>query len=67
MGMVIAGLSALQSTQMDTVPAHAPRNLYLGHPDQVDEQIVKGPCGIADDQCNRILPSYGKAIYPPAP
>ncbi|RAL03097.1 citrate synthase [Aspergillus ibericus CBS 121593] len=40
MGMIIAGLSALQSTQMDTVPAHAAKNLYLGNPDAVDEQII---------------------------
>lgn len=41
MGMVIAGLSAVQSNQMDTIPAHMAKNLYLGNPDLVDEQVIK--------------------------
>ncbi|KAA8649556.1 hypothetical protein EYZ11_006620 [Aspergillus tanneri] len=40
MGMIIAGLSALQSTQMEAIPAHAAQTLYLGHPHRVDEQII---------------------------
>ncbi|KAL5357220.1 citrate synthase-like protein [Aspergillus floccosus] len=40
-GMMIAGLSAIQSTQMDRIPAHAAKNLYLGNPSLVDEQIIK--------------------------
>ena len=39
-GMIIAGLSALQSTQMHLIPAHAAKNLYLGNPDLVDQAIV---------------------------
>jgi citrate synthase len=38
--MLIAGLAALQSSNLDTVPAHVGENLYLGHPDLVDEQII---------------------------
>lgn len=41
MGMMIAGLTALQSTQMNLVPAHAAKNLYLGNTDLVDQQIIK--------------------------
>ncbi|KAI1161595.1 citrate synthase [Nemania serpens] len=40
-GMMIAGLSALQSCDMDAIPAHAAKNLYMGEPDRVDEQIVR--------------------------
>lgn len=40
-GMMIAGLSALQSCNLDTVPAHVGDNLYLGFPDRVDEQIIQ--------------------------
>lgn len=41
MGMMIAGLTALQSTQMNLVPAYAAKNLYLGNADLVDQQIIK--------------------------
>ncbi|KAK0628756.1 citrate synthase [Bombardia bombarda] len=40
-GMMIAGLSALQSTDMSTIPAHAAKALYLGNPKRVDEQIIR--------------------------
>ena len=40
MGMIIAGLSALQSTQMPLIPAHAAKNLYLGNSELVDQEIV---------------------------
>lgn len=39
--MMIAGLSALQSTQMHLIPAHAAKNLYLGDSGLVDQEIVK--------------------------
>ena len=41
MGMMIAGLSALQSTEMDLIPASAAKNLYLGNQQLVDRQIKK--------------------------
>lgn len=41
MGMIIAGLTAVQSTQMDTIPAHEAKNLYLGNPELVDRQVIK--------------------------
>ncbi|KAM0806517.1 putative Citrate synthase [Seiridium cardinale] len=40
LGMMTAGLSALQSVNLDTVPCHVGENLYVGHPDRVDEQVV---------------------------
>ena len=39
--MMIAGLSALQSTQMNLIPAHAAKNLYLKNFGLVDQEIVK--------------------------
>lgn len=39
--MIIAGLSAVQATQMERVPAHMAKNLYLGNPVLVDEQIIR--------------------------
>ncbi|KAJ6080570.1 citrate synthase [Penicillium canescens] len=39
-GMMIAGLSAVQSSQMDRIPAHVAKNLYLGNLELVDEQII---------------------------
>lgn len=39
--MMIAGLSALQSCEMDAIPAHVARNIYLGNPKAVDEQIIR--------------------------
>lgn len=38
--MMIAGLSALQSCNLDAVPAYVGDNLYVGHPDRVDKQII---------------------------
>ncbi|BCS01700.1 uncharacterized protein AKAW2_52041S [Aspergillus luchuensis] len=40
-GMMIAALSAVQSSQMDRIPAHAAKNLYLGNPQAVDDEIVR--------------------------
>ncbi|KAF3403138.1 Citrate synthase [Talaromyces pinophilus] len=39
--MLTAGLAAVQATQMDKVPAHMAKNLYLGNPTLVDEQIIR--------------------------
>ena len=44
---MIAGLSALQSTQMNLVPAHAAKNLYLGNPSLVDQELVKTMANLA--------------------
>jgi citrate synthase len=38
--MMIAGLSAVQPTQMNQIPAHVGKNLYLGNPSLLDEQII---------------------------
>lgn len=38
---MIAGLSALQSCDMDAIPAHAAKNLYMGQPERVDAQIIR--------------------------
>ena len=40
-GMMIAALSAVQSSQMDRIPAHAAKNLYLGVPKAVDDEIIR--------------------------
>lgn len=39
--MIVAGLAAVQTTQMDKVPAHVAKNLYMGNPTLVDEQIIR--------------------------
>ena len=39
--MLTAGLSAMQATQPNTLPAFAARNLYMGNLRAADEQIVK--------------------------
>jgi citrate synthase len=39
--MMIAGLSAVQSSKMDFIPAHAAKNLYLGNLSLVDDQIIR--------------------------
>lgn len=65
MGMVIAGLSALQSTQMDTVPAHAAQNLYLGQPNRVDEQIVKVLAALPMISAIAYCHHTGKQFTPP--
>ncbi|KZF20963.1 citrate synthase [Xylona heveae TC161] len=40
MGMIIAGLSALQSTQMNRVPAHEAKTIFLGEPSVIDDEII---------------------------
>lgn len=39
--MLTAGLAAVQATQMDKIPAHMAKNLYLGNPTLVEEQIIR--------------------------
>jgi len=41
MTMIIAGLSALQASQKEFIPAHVGKNLYLKDMALVDDQIVK--------------------------
>ncbi|KAK8107065.1 uncharacterized protein PG998_009078 [Apiospora kogelbergensis] len=41
LGMMVAGLSALQSSSMETIPAHAAKNLYMGQPENVDQQVIR--------------------------
>ncbi|KAK8039549.1 hypothetical protein PG993_007960 [Apiospora rasikravindrae] len=41
LGMMVAGLSALQSTDMNAIPAHAAKTLYLGQSQNVDEQVIR--------------------------
>ncbi|KAE8167479.1 citrate synthase-like protein [Aspergillus tamarii] len=41
MGMVIAGLSALQSSDMDAIPAHVGKTIYLNNPELADQQIIR--------------------------
>lgn len=39
--MMIAGLSCFQSCEMEAIPAHMAKNIYLGNPKLVDEQIIR--------------------------
>ncbi|KAI1329109.1 citrate synthase [Xylariaceae sp. FL0255] len=41
LGMIIAGLSALQSCDMGAIPAHVAKTLYMGRPEKADEQIIR--------------------------
>ncbi|OGM42234.1 citrate synthase [Aspergillus bombycis] len=41
MGMVIAGLSALQSSDMEAIPAHVGKTIYLNNPELADQQIIR--------------------------
>lgn len=67
MGMMIAGLSAVQSTQMDLIPTHAAKNLYLGNAALVDEQIVKLMSTLAQVSAVTYCHHTGRAFTPPRP
>ena len=40
MSMIIAGLSALQASQKETIPAYAAKDLYLNQTEAVDRQVL---------------------------
>ncbi|GAW23113.1 hypothetical protein ANO14919_126630 [Xylariales sp. No.14919] len=64
-GMMIAGLSALQSDDMDAIPAHAAKNLYLGQPKNVDEQVIRVLSSLSMITAAAYCHASGKAFTPP--
>lgn len=64
---MIAGLSAVQSSKMDFIPAHAAKNLYLGNLPLVDDQIIwlmaTLPMVTATVYCHHV----GRPFTPPQP
>ena len=64
-GMIIAGLSACQSSQMDTVPAVQGRNLYLGDADAVDREVIKMVANMAIITAVVYCHCQGRKFTPP--
>ncbi|RWA09912.1 hypothetical protein EKO27_g5173 [Xylaria grammica] len=64
-GMMIAGLSALQSDDMDAIPAHAAKNLYLGQPKNVDEQVIRVLSSLSMITAAAYCHASGKTFTPP--
>ncbi|KAI0105028.1 citrate synthase [Nemania sp. FL0031] len=64
-GMMIAGLSALQSCDMSVVPAHAGKNLYMGQPQNVDEQIIRVMASLSMITAAAYCHHTGRAFTPP--
>lgn len=65
MGMMVAGLSALQSCDMDAIPAHVAKNIYLGNPKAVDEQIFRVMSSFASITAASYCHFVGKQWNPP--
>ncbi|RYP69143.1 hypothetical protein DL771_006237 [Monosporascus sp. 5C6A] len=66
-GMMIAGLSALQSTDMSAVPAHVAVNIYMGQPKRVDEQIVRVMGSLIQITAASYCHYSGRTFTPPRP
>lgn len=64
-GMMVAGLSALQSCDMAAVPAHAAKNLYLGQPQNVDEQIIRVMSSLSMITAAAYCHHTGRTFTPP--
>ncbi|KAJ8129390.1 hypothetical protein O1611_g4242 [Lasiodiplodia mahajangana] len=64
-GMMIAGLSALQSCDMSAVPAHAAKNLYMGQPQNVDAQIIRVMSSLSMITAAAYCHHTGRAFTPP--
>ncbi|KAK8093876.1 hypothetical protein PG997_000561 [Apiospora hydei] len=65
LGMMVAGLSALQSTDMNAIPAHAAKNLYLGQPQNVDEQVIRVLSSLSMITAAAYCHHIGRAFTPP--
>ncbi|RYC64525.1 hypothetical protein CHU98_g1675 [Xylaria longipes] len=65
LGMMIAGLSALQSSDMDAIPAHAAKNLYLGQPENVDNQVIRVLSSLSMITAAAYCHHMGKTFTPP--
>ncbi|KAI1749204.1 citrate synthase [Xylaria castorea] len=64
-GMMVAGLSALQSADMDAIPAHAAKNLYLGQPENVDKQVIRVLSSLSMITAAAYCHHMGKTFTPP--
>ncbi|KAI0523890.1 citrate synthase [Xylaria bambusicola] len=64
-GMMIAGLSALQSSDMDAIPAHAAKNLYLGQPENVDKEVIRVLSSLSMITAAAYCHHTGKPFTPP--
>ncbi|KAL1634247.1 hypothetical protein SLS58_010752 [Diplodia intermedia] len=64
-GMIIAGLMAVQSSQMDLIPAHAAKNLYLGNAELVDEQVIRAMQSLSQITAAAYCHQTGRAFTPP--
>ncbi|KAI1179930.1 citrate synthase [Nemania sp. FL0916] len=64
-GMMVAGLSALQSCDMAVVPAHAAKNLYMGQPKNVDEQIIRVMSSLSMITAAAYCHHTGRTFTPP--
>lgn len=63
--MMVAGLSALQSSHMEAVPAHVAKNLYMGQPANVDEQIIRVMSSLSMITAAAYCHHSGRAFTPP--
>lgn len=63
--MLIAGLIALQSSDMSLVPAHAAKNLYLGNPTLVDQQLIRVMAGLSQITAAAYCHQTGRTFTPP--
>ncbi|KAE8380408.1 citrate synthase-like protein [Aspergillus bertholletiae] len=67
MGMVIAGLSALQSSDMDAIPAHVGKTLYLNQPELADQQIIRVMASMSMLTAAAYCHHIGRDFTPPRP
>ncbi|KAK7926511.1 citrate synthase [Apiospora marii] len=65
LGMMVAGLSALQSSDMGAVPAHVAKNLYMGQPANVDEQVIRVMSSLSMITAAAYCHHSGRAFTPP--
>lgn len=63
--MIIAGLMAVQSSQMDLIPAHAAKNLYLGNAALVDEQVIRAMQSLSQITAAAYCHQTGRTFTPP--
>ncbi|KAH7063088.1 citrate synthase [Macrophomina phaseolina] len=65
LGTIIAGLMALQSSDMSLVPAHAAQNLYLGNPSLVDAQLIRTMQSLSQITAAAYCHQTGRTFTPP--
>jgi len=62
---MIAGLSALQSSDMGAIPAHVAKNLYMGQPKNVDTQVIRVLSSLSMITAAAYCHSTGRTFTPP--